>query len=202
MEGLPEPGGLRQAGEKAARPAGQRPGPQWAVLGRLQTATTSELPGSSVCARGHLRPFSSTSFSQTCPHTDSHEGSGINTDPSTDKPPDRGSSHLTLPMVSTLWGTLLAALSLRSVSRKHSTHNGFALTDQQPNQRPGLAVVTGHHTHRKAGKGAATGGPSVHRSSAFWADMQCLLSICVPEMSLSGTGGGRALLLLSPQPHG
>lgn len=57
----PSLGGLRQAGEKAARPAGQRPGPQWAVLGRLQTATTSELPCSSVCARGHLRPFPSTS---------------------------------------------------------------------------------------------------------------------------------------------
>lgn len=97
VEGLPEPGGLRQAGEKVARPAGQRPGPQWAVLGRLQTATTAELPCSSVCARGHLRPFSSTSFSQTCPHTDSHAGSGVNTDPSTDKPPDGGSPSPNAP---------------------------------------------------------------------------------------------------------
>lgn len=66
----------------------------------------------------------------------------------------------------------------------------------------GKAVVTGHNTHRKAGEGVATGGPSVRRSSAFREDMQRLLSICVPEVSLSGTDGGRALLLASPQPRG
>lgn len=66
----------------------------------------------------------------------------------------------------------------------------------------GKAVVTGHHMRRKAGKGAARGRPSVLRSSAFWEDMQHLLSICVPEVSLSGTGGSRALLLPSPQARG
>lgn len=57
--------------------------------------------------------------------------------------------------------------------------------------------------HTQEGReGAATGGLSVRRSSAFQEDMQRLLSICVPEVSLSGTDGGRALLLGSPQLRG
>lgn len=150
--------------------------------------------------------------SRACPHpgpsTDSRVGSGVNTGPSTDKPPNGGFPfYLKLQTVSTLWGMLLATQGVKSVSQKHSLHSRFVLNERaaQP-EDPGVLVpqtvlpVPGSDGQRRSGsreeggdaRGTHTGpqpskaGKAVVRGSRAFSGHagagQLLAS--VPELSL------------------
>lgn len=135
---LPETLGVcaRPMRRRQARPAAQWPGvPSGRCCGLDRNRQHIRASGLGRVCQGTRHGLSPPPRSQTCPHpdpsTDSRVGSGVNTGPSTDKPPNGGFPfYLKLQTVCTLWGTLLATQGVKSVSRKHSLHSRFVLNQR------------------------------------------------------------------------